>query len=372
MKWLNSIDLAQNQLLNARVQNLASAPASPVAGQIYFDTTANVLYFYNGSGWTSAGGAAVAFGSVASSTTFGQASVTGVASTVSHSDHVHGTPTHGDTDHNAIHISSLLAPTAAVSWNGQSLTNLATPVNPGDAATKAYVDAAAAGYDTKASVRVATTANVTLATGGLLTVDGITVAAGDRVLVKNQATTTENGIYVAAAGAWTRATDANANSGTGNAAINPGTFVFVEQGTSFGATAWVVTTQGTITLGSTAITWTQVGAQNTYTAGNGLNLVGNAFSAVAAAAGGITVAAGGISVDTTVVARKFSVTVGDGSSTSIVVTHNLGTQDIHLQAREVSTNNAVHVDWTATSTTQATVTFAVAPAANTYRVTVIG
>lgn len=372
MKWLNNIDLAQNQLLNARIQNLASAPSSPVSGQLYYDTGTNTLYFYNGSTWTAAAGGTVSFGSVASSTSFGQASVTGTAGTVSHSDHVHGTPTHDDAAHNAIHISALLSPTATVSWNGQSLTNLAAPVNPADAATKAYVDAAAAGYDTKASARIATTSNVTLATGGLLTIDGITLVAGDRVLVKNQTTASENGIYVAAAGAWTRATDANANSGSGNAAINPGTFVFVEQGTQNGATAWVVTTQGPITVGTTGITWAQVGSQTTYSAGNGLTLAGNQFSAVAAAAGGISVGAGGISVDTTVVARKYSVTVGDGTSTSLVVTHNLGTQDIHLQVREVSSNNAVHVDWTASSTTQATVTFAVAPAANSYRVTVIG
>jgi hypothetical protein len=371
MKWLNNVDLAQNQLLNARIQNLASAPASPVSGQLYYDTGTTTLYYWNGSSWVAASGGSVSFGSVASSTTFGQASVTGVASTVSHSDHLHGTPTHDDAAHSTIHHNALAAPTAAVSWNGQSLTNLAAPVNPGDAATKAYVDAAAAGYDTKASARVATTANVALATGGLLTVDGVTVVAGDRVLVKNQTTTSENGVYVAAAGAWTRATDAAQNSGGANG-LNPGSFVFVEQGTANGATAWLVTTQGPITVGTTGVTWAQVGSQTTYTAGNGLTLAGNQFSAVAAAAGGLSVAAGGISVDTSVVARKFSQTIGDGSSTSYALTHNLGTQDIHLSVREVASNNAIIVDWTATSTTQATVTFAVAPATNTYRVTVIG
>ena len=371
MKWLNNIDLAQNQLLNARIQNLASAPSSPVAGQIYYDTGTSTLYFYNGSTWTAAAGGTVSFGSVASSIVFGQASANGSAGTVSHSDHVHGTPTHDDAAHSTIHHSALAAPTASVSWNGQSLTNLASPVNPGDAATKSYVDAAAAGYDTKASVRVASTSSITLATGGLLTIDGVTVAAGDRVLVKNQATASENGIYVAASGAWTRATDANQNSGN-PAGLNPGTFVFVEQGTNQGATAWLVTTQGPITVGTTSVAWAQVGSQVTYTAGNGLTLGGNQFSAVAASGGGLSVGAGGISVDTTIVARKFAQTIGDGSSTSIVVTHNLSTQDVDVSCRDASSNVGVQVDWTANSTSQVTVTFAVAPATNAYRVVVIG
>lgn len=104
------------------------------------------------------------------------------------------------------------------------------------------------GGDYKASVRVATTANIALT--GVQTIDGVSVVAGDRVLVKNQTTGAENGIYVAAAGAWSRAEDANSAGD-----LSGGMLVPVESGTAFADTVWMLTTDGTITLGTTAITF---------------------------------------------------------------------------------------------------------------------
>src|SRR6185436_4728066 len=94
-----------------------------------------------------------------------------------------------------------------LAMGGQKITNLGAPAAGGDATTKAYVDSQVSGTFPHAACRVATTANINLATGGLLTIDGVTVLAGDRVLVKDQTTSSQNGVYVAAAGAWTRATD---------------------------------------------------------------------------------------------------------------------------------------------------------------------
>ena len=104
------------------------------------------------------------------------------------------------------------------------------------------------GGDYKASVRVATTANITLS--GEQTIDGVAVVAGDRVLVKDQTAGAENGIYVAATGAWARAEDAN---GAGD--LTSGVLVPVETGTSNADTIWMLTTDGTITIGTTAITF---------------------------------------------------------------------------------------------------------------------
>lgn len=139
------------------------------------------------------------------------------------------------------------------SMGSHKLTNVTDPTGAQDAATKNYVDALSNGFDFKASCRVATTANITLS--GTQTIDGVAVIANDRVLVKNQSTGADNGIYVCAAGAWSRGTDADAS-----AEVTAGLFVGITEGTSNGDTFWVLTTNDAITLGSTSLTFTQYGA----------------------------------------------------------------------------------------------------------------
>ena len=167
-------------------------------------------------------------------------------------------------------ISDLSAPTGAVSFGSQQITNLADPTTAQMAATKNYVDSVAQGLNVKASVNAATTANITLV--GLQTIDGYTTLSGDRILVKNQTLSQNNGIYLASASAWTRSSDMDAWSET------VGAFTFVESGTSQADTGWVSTTQNGGTLGVTAITFTQFSGAGTYTAGTGLTLTGGQFS----------------------------------------------------------------------------------------------
>jgi hypothetical protein len=156
-----------------------------------------------------------------------------------------------------------------------SVTLNADPVNALDAATKQYVDAVAEGLHVHASVVAATTANVDLSTGLEAgdVIDGVTLVAGDRVLVKNQSTTSENGIYIAStSGAAVRASDYNTAS-----EIDPGDFFFVTGGTTYDNTGWVQTAVVT-TLGTDPITFEQFSGAGTYLAGNGLTLTGNTFS----------------------------------------------------------------------------------------------
>lgn len=167
-------------------------------------------------------------------------------------------------------LSDLSSPTSAFSFGSQSLTNLAEPVNPQDATTKNYVDNVAQGLDVKASCVVGTTSNIALS--GLLTIDGYTVADGDRVLVRNQNAPAENGIYVASASAWSRSSDAN----TWNELVSA--FTFVEDGSTLADTGWVCTINAGGTLGVTAITWVQFSGAGTYSAGTGLTLTGTTFS----------------------------------------------------------------------------------------------
>lgn len=161
--------------------------------------------------------------------------------------------------------------TADLNAGGFKVTNLAEPTASTDAATKNYVDNAVSGLSWKTAALAATTGNITLS--GTQTIDGIAVVAGNRVLVKSQTDATENGIYVVAAGAWARSSDADTGPDLDDAAI------FVQQGTVNGDTGWVQTTSNVV-LGTSNIVWAQFSGSGAYAAGNGIDISGNVISAV--------------------------------------------------------------------------------------------
>lgn len=225
-----------------------------------------------------------------------------------------------------------------VAKGGDTMTGLLTlsgdPSTPLQAATKQYVDSVAAGLDVKPSVVAATTANITLS--GAQTLDGISVVATNRVLVKNQSAPAQNGIYIVAAGAWSRSTDMDSWLEV------PGSFVFVEQGTLYADTAWVCTADSGGTLDTTAITWSQFAGAGTYTAdGQGIELTGTQFSleldgsTLNKSASGLKVANGGIgatqlgSLTSAELASKLSDETGSGAAvfatSPTLVTPALGT-----------------------------------------------
>jgi len=162
-----------------------------------------------------------------------------------------------------------------------TITGLASPTNDSDAATKGYVDALAQGIDAKASVVAATTANITLS--GAQTIDGISIVAGDRVLVKDQSTASANGIYLCATGSWTRTTDADTYAELVAA------FTFVEKGTTNADSGFICTIDAGGTLGSTSITWAQFSGAGQITAGDGLTKTGNTLNVGTASSGRIVV-----------------------------------------------------------------------------------
>ena len=151
-----------------------------------------------------------------------------------------------------------------------------TPTNSTDAVTKAYADAITQSLDIKDSVRVASTVNIAVASAliNASTIDGVVVATGDRVLLKNQTTASENGIYVVvASGAASRSTDANTS-----AKVTSGMYVFVSEGTVSADMGYVLTTNDPITLGTTALSFTQFSGAGQITAGTGLSKSGNTLS----------------------------------------------------------------------------------------------
>jgi hypothetical protein len=162
-----------------------------------------------------------------------------------------------------------------------TITGLANPVNDSDAANKGYVDALAQGIDAKASCVVATTANITLS--GTQTIDGIAVSVGDRVLVKDQSTASQNGIYLCASSTWTRTTDAN----TWDELV--AAFTFIEKGTTQANNGYISTITAGGTLGTTAVTFAQFSGAGQITAGAGLTKTGNTIDVGTASSSRIVV-----------------------------------------------------------------------------------
>jgi hypothetical protein len=394
------IDLTKLELQNARIQNLAAAPASPVAGQLYFNTGDGNLYVYDGSSWVdlTAQGVSYSAGSGISISGTTIAADTGTSSTTVAAGNdarfptsdekaalagTNGSPSTSNryvtnTDARLTDARPLAAPSSSVSLNGQKLVDVAAGTSSTDAVNKGQLDAAQAGLDVRPSVRAATTADVTvataLATGQVL--DGVTLSDGDRVLVKNQSTASENGIYVAGT--------SPARAGDG---LSGGTFVFVEEGTTQADTGWVITTNGSITPGTTSHTWAVFSRAGELSAGDGLTKTGGTLAVDSSVArltgatftGAVTVPTPSSSghaatkgyVDGLSSGGGYATTVGNGSATTITVTHNLATRDVLVEVYRNSGNyDTVLCEVRRTSTNAVDLVFGTAPSSNEYRVVV--
>lgn len=359
MKVYNLLDLQKNSLLQALLHPAASAPGTPSIGQTYFNTGSDQLLIYGSGGWELNATDSALLQGQNGAYYLSRANHTGTqaASTISDlATTVQGYP-----------LSAFAVPTADVAMGGYKLTGLSDPASAQDAATMGWVQSqmssAAAGIDAKPSVRVVATTNQALT--GTPTIDGVATQSDDRILLVGQTAPAENGVYVAAAGAWSRASLENDNG-----ELTPGAFWYVEEGTTYGASQWRIENTGTITIDTTSITINQFGGGQLYSAGNGLDLTGSTFSVTADT--GIAVTGSGVAIDTSLVARKKLFTVGDGASTALALTHNLGTKDVSVAVRLASTDEAIIVDWTATDTNTVTLNFAVAPASNAIKAVVVG
>lgn len=391
--WLNNVDLSGYQLLNHRLHVSTSAPAVvALEGGLYFNsnTGAKRPEWHDGVGWNplykadnnntalttvlrDASGnftanqiTATLLGNSTTTTQLlntRQFSITGraVASavgfngtgnvaldvnelTVYPSDieltagyFIVGAPVGNvgtSTAKSSIPLSGFGAAIADVSLGGFRLTNLGPPVDPTDAATKAYVDARAAGLDPKDEVRLASAANVagtrvgnviTLSANGAFTLDGIAASLNDRVLLKNQTTAADNGIYTVTVvgngstpAQLTRAADAD-QSGE----INTGMFVFVNEGSLNANSGWFLTTANPITVNVTPLTFVKFSSAGTIEAGNGMTKTGSTLNVVGTA-GRISVSADAVDIDIgyvgqTSITTLGTVTVGDWRATTINV-----------------------------------------------------
>lgn len=251
--------------------------------------------------------------------------------------------------------------------NVARIINLPNPTADHHAATMGYVDSVVEGLAWKDSVRVATQGNINLSNPGA-TIDGITMVAGDRVLVRAQTNAAENGIYVwnGAAIAMTRALDANTAAELEQAVVT------VEEGSSAGAT--FRQTNVNFTLGTDPVNWTTFGT--------------SAPAATETTAGIAEIATqaetdNGTDDERIVTPlklanwsgriRKYGTLIGDGSATQYTVTHNLNTRDVHVAIyRNSGAYDQVNVDIEHTTVNTVTIRFASAPATNAFRVVVMG
>jgi hypothetical protein len=176
----------------------------------------------------------------------------------------------GSTLASGVTASSLTSLGTIANLTATAGTIATTPTASTDIANKLYVDTVAQGLDAKASCLAATTANITLS--GAQTIDGVSVVAGNRVLVKDQTAPEDNGIYLCASGAWTRTTDA----ATFDSLVSA--FTFIEQGSTNADAGFVCTADAGGTIGTTAIPFSQFSGAGTFTAGTGLTLTGTVFS----------------------------------------------------------------------------------------------
>lgn len=439
-KFVTNLDLNGNQILNARLQAVGADPdTGNFEGRLIYRTDTDCIKYFDGAAWEILIKGVSPGGDHANALTVTESSG-GVVTITANLANSSNAGLLSSSFYDLLNGSTASPTTNTLAKRDNSgRLQVATPSSDDDAANKAYVDAARSGLDVKASVRLATASALpaythsngvlTASSNGSLSIDNISVAQTNRVLVKNETSTNApyNGIYEVTntggeSAAWvlTRASDANSS-----AEVTAGMFTFVAEGDTNADSGWVLTTNDSITLGSTSLSFAQFSGAGQITAGDGLSKDGNTINVggttnrisvgtdsidiantyvgqtsittlgtvatgsweatdVGVAHGGTgastasdarTNLAGttaGFTTSTPVLARIASQTIGNGLDLNYTVTHNFGTRDVVVQVYDIASYDTVVTDVVRTNTNVVTVSFSSIPTSNSYRVVVTG
>lgn len=423
-KFNAPLDMSRAELRNAVTQNLGTAPATPLPGLRYYDSTLFQERYWNGTKWVGlsdtfdasnitglgdlalldqVGAAEITAGSITDSHISATAGILLSKLAVDPLDRANHTGTQlaatisdFDTQVRTSRLDQMAVPTATVDFGNQILTGLGDPLLDSDGANKAYVDAMASGIDVKTACVAASTANVNRTAPGA-TIDGVTLVNGDRVLIKNQTDPTQNGIYVfsGAASPMTRATDADED-----AEVKRGLYTFITGGSTNINSGWMLNTPNPIEVGVSPLNFVQFsggGSQYTGTAnrititGTQIDIAGNyvgqaSITTLGTVATGtwqgtpVAVAYGGTGATTAAQARinlgtigKYTTDIGDGAAKTFTVTHALNTTLVGVELFEAATGQTVYADVRRTDANTVVVDgFVAAPASNALRVVVWG
>lgn len=359
VRYAHDLDIQYNKLLQATFQEVNGLPVASGAntGWVVRNLLDGRLYMSTGSAWELRSTNSDALQGNGPAYYLNRANHTGAQSAATITDFA---PTVALTP-----LSSLAAPTGPLNLNNQKITNLAAATGNTDVPTWGQVSDLVTNLGFK-QARVASTANVPISsTGNGASIDGVTIATGDVILLKDQTSGAENGIY--RVGAANLARDAGADSA---AEMPSGTIVVVDQGTANGDKMFMLTTPAGYVLGTTALTFSPYGtAPNPYTAGNGIAISSNQISVVAGS--GIIVDGTGVRVDPAVMGGHVEVTLSaPGSGTSVTVTHNLNRRPVPVAVMEVSSGDLVYTGVNFPDANNVTFDFPVAPTNGQYRVSV--
>ncbi len=308
-QFLTPINLSQNALQNAVAHPLAGPPASPVNGQLYWDTVLLQFLIWNGTSWGNLASNSLLLGGQNGAYYNARANATGtqLASTISNFAAAA----------NALTLDTFAAPVAALNVNSQRITSVGNPTSATDAANKNYVDITVQGLTAKPSARAATAAalptnvyangaagvgaTLTATANGVLIVDTYAPALNDVLLIKNEATLANNGEYtltqVGTASVpyiLTRHVDMDQATEFG------GAFIPVENfGSANANSLWICNVANTITVGTTAVVFTQTNGATDLINGNGITISGNTVSFLPdpAANKGLTVTGSGAAIN---------------------------------------------------------------------------
>ena len=393
MLFVTNLDLNKNELQNARVQNLGSAPSSPVEGQIYYDTGDDTIYFRNASAWVDIAGditAVVAGTGLTGGATSGSATLTLANTAVTAA--AYGSATQVGTFTVDAQGRLTAAANATIAVASGAVTDFTEAVQDvAGAFTAGTANEVTVTYnDSAGTLTIGQPDDVTI--GGVLTVTGNLVVNGTTTTVNSTTITVDDPIFTLG-GDTAPSSDDNKDRGlefryhNGSAAKvgyfgyddSTGYFTFIPDATN--SSEVFSGTQGTISVLAYNIGANAVLSGTTL----GSTIVTSSLTAVGTIATGtwaatdVAVLHGGTGASTAAAARtnlgattKVTATIGDGSATAIAVTHSLGTDDVQVEVYGASTKETVVCDVDRTSTNAVTLTFASAPASNAYKVVIIG